>query len=413
MALINEFGIDELFESNPETLLDNSVNYIDTHKISLVQFIGILSLFGHTFNKYEEYYPKLKKYFEINLLKDIYKQLENIKPIFKNIENISVIGIQRLLEAKLSKDLIAQVAYTEPINLQQNFSYSGICHLFNLLFEFDLHNFENWIKNTQRTDLKIVFLNNIFIHYINKYIKIDNLDTSQLGIVQAFYALSKFQIDKMCRNVYCNNEDIALLFNTNLSDRSKFVIYLQYVTKKYHGLNLQQINEHENFEKDIKKFKIINYDYTEDELFHVIGIYYSIIGFRIIQQLQDKNKKQLFFEKLQNKLLVYLSKERFIDSNIDYANLLGFIAVELNTCSNIEKYFNKNYKELSFPYSFCKVKNWEEKVVYMFYLLIGLYIYKKSNNEEFNSYIENLKFIIGDIKSYTIKDFNKYIEHMK
>lgn len=413
MTLINEFGIDELFSGNSEILLENLINDINTHKIGLIQFIGILSLFEHSFNKYEEYYPKLKKYFETNFLNNIYNQLESFKPIFKNIENVSVKEIQSLLEAKLSNDLIAQVAYTERITLQQNFSYSGICHLFNLLFEYDLHNFENWIKNTQRTDFKIIFLNNIFGCYKNRYIKIDNLDTSQLGIVQAFYALSRFQIDKMCRNVYCNNENITLLFNTNLPERSKFVIYLQYITKKYHGLNSQKINGHEDFENDIKKFKNINYDYTEDELFNVTGVYYSLIGFKIILQLEDNNKKQLFLEKLQNKLLVYLSKERFIGSNIDYANLLGFIAIELKTCSNLEKYFNKKYRELSFPYSFCKIKNWEEQVVYMFYLLIGLFVYKKTNNQEFKNYVQNLKFIIGNIKCYTIKDFDEYIEQMK
>jgi len=413
MTLINEFGINELFESSPETLLDNSVNYIDTHKISLVQFIGILSLFEHTFNKYKEYYPKLKKYFEINLLKDIYKQLENIKPIFKNIENISVVEIQHLLEAKLSKDLIVQVAYTEPITLQQNFSYSGIYHLFNLLFEFDLLNFENWIRDTKRVDFKIIFLNNLLCYHKNQGIIIDKLDNTKLGIIQAFYSLRRFQIDKMCHNVYCNNEDITLLFNTNFSDRSKFIIYLQYITKKYHGLNLQQINEHKDFENDIERFKNFDYDYTEDELFQVIGTYYAIIGFKIIQQLQNNNKKLIFLEKLQDKILVYLSKEVFIRHNIDYANLLGFIAIELDTCNNLEKYFNKQYKELSFPYGFCKIKNWEEKVVYMFYLSIGLYVYKKAKHEEFKSYIESLKFIIGDIKCYTIKDFDEYIEQMK
>lgn len=411
MTLINELGMEELFKGKSDTLFDSLVSNIN--EINLVQFIGILSLFGYTYNKYEEYYPKLKKYFNTNLSKDVYSKLENIKPLFKNIENISSVEIQNLLEAKLSNDLIKQVAYTEPITLQQNFSYSGIYHLFNLLFEFDLYNFENWIINTKRTDFKIIFLDNIFGHYRNRYINVDNLDASQLGIVQSFYALSRFQIDKMCRNVYCNNENITLLFNTNLPERSKFVIYLQYIIKKYHGLNSQKINGHEDFKNDIKNFKNINYDYTEDELFNVTGVYYSLIGFKIILQLEDNNKKQLFLEKLQNKLLVYLSKERFIDSNIDYANLLGFIAIELKTCSNLEKYFNKKYRELSFPYSFCKIKNWKEQVVYMFYLLIGLFVYKKTNNQEFKNYVQNLKFIIGNIKCYTIKDFDEYIEQMK
>lgn len=49
----------------------------------------------------------------------------------------------------------------------------------------------------------------------------------------------------------------------------------------------------------------------------------------------------------------------------------------------------------------------------MFYLLIGLYVYKKTNNEEFVEYVEKLKLTIGDIKCYNFKNFDKYIEQMK
>lgn len=413
MTLTNELGINELFQIFPENILDTTLNYIENNKISLMQFIGILSLLEHTNNKYEECYPKLKQYLKINFLKNIYTELENIKPIFTNSENISSENIQELLEANLSKDLINQVAYTETITLKQSFSHNGLYYLFHFLLELDLCNFETWIKNTQRLDFKIIFLNTVLCDYTNSNIILDNLDNAQIGIVQAFYSLRRFQIDKMCRNVYCKNEDINLLFKSNLPDRSKFIIYLQYITKKYHGLNLKELQEHNEFEKDIDKFNEFDYNYSEEEFFDFINIYYSRIGFKIIQIIQNGEKKQLFLENLQNKLLNYLSTARLIDHNIDYANLLGYISIELNYCQNLETIFNKKYKELSFPYSFCKVKNWDEQVVFMFYLLIGLYVYKKTMNKKFAEYIEKLKFTIGDIKCYTFKNFDKYIEQMK
>lgn len=413
MTLTNELGIDELIQSFPETILNTSLNYIENNKIGLIQFIGILALFDHINNKNEEYYSELKQYFNCNFLKDIYIELEKIKPIFQNIENISSKEIQELLEAQLSKDLINQVAYSEIITLKQNYAHRGLYNLFYLLLEIDLFNFENWIINTTRTDLKIIFLNTIFCWYTNSNIVLENLDKSNIGIIQAFYALRRFQIDKMCRNIDCENENIDLLFETNLSKRNKIIIYLQYITKKYHGLSLKQLQEHNEFEKDINKFDEYDYDYTEEEFFDCINIYYSIIGFKIIQTIQNEAKKRFFLEKLQNKLLDYLTKEKFINNNIDYANLLGFIAIELNSCDNLEKIFNTKYKKLSFPYSFCKIKNWEEQVVFMFYLLIGLYVYKKTKNEDFNTYIEKLNFIVGDIKCYAIKDFDEYIEQMK
>ena len=341
MTLTNELGINELFQIFPENILDTTLNYIENNKISLMQFIGILSLLEHTHNKYQECYPKLKQYLKINFLKNIYTEFENLKPIFTNSENISSENIQELLEANLSKDLINRVAYTETITLKQSFSHNGLYYLFHFLLDLDLSNFENWIKNTQRLDFKIIFLNTILCDYTNSDIILDNLDNAQLGIVQAFYSLRRFQIDKMCRNVYCRNEDINLLFKSNLPARSKFIIYLQYITTKYHGLNLKELQEHKDFDNDIDMFKEINYNFTEKELFDFINIYYSIIGFKIIQKIHNEEKKQLFLEKLQNKLLDYLSKERFIDLNIDYANLLGFISIELTYCQNLETIFNR------------------------------------------------------------------------
>lgn len=413
MTLTNELGINELIQGFPETILNTSLNYIKNNKISFVQFIGILSLFDYINNKNEEHYPKLKEYFKYNFLKDIYIELEKIKPIFKNIENISSKEIQELLESQLSKDLINQVAYSEIITLKQNYAHRGIYNLFYLLLEIDLSNFENWIIKTTRTDFKIIFLNTIFCCYTNSNVVLDSLDKSNIGIIQAFYALRRFKIDKMCRNIDCSNENIDLLFETNLSKKNKFIIYLQYITKKYHGLKLKQLEEHNEFEKDINKFNEFDYNYTEEEFFDFINVYYSRIGFKIIQTIQNEEKKQIFFKKFQNRLLNYLSKERFIDNNIDYANLIGFAALELNSCDNLEKIFNTKYKKLSFPYSFCKIKDWDEQVVFMFYLLIGLYIYKKTKNEDFHACIENLNFVIGDIKCFTIKNFNEYIEQMK
>lgn len=66
MTLTNELGINELFQIFPENILGTTLNYIENNKISLMQFIGILSLLGHTHNKYQECYPKLKQYLKIN-----------------------------------------------------------------------------------------------------------------------------------------------------------------------------------------------------------------------------------------------------------------------------------------------------------------------------------------------------------
>lgn len=410
MTLMNELGIAELLKGITDNSLESAIIYIENNKISLLQFIGTLSLCAYTHNTYSKYYEKLKKILKSKFLNNIYAELENINPIFKNIENISSEEIQTLIDSQLSNKLIQQVAYTEQIKLQDNFSYWGVNYLFDFLLESDLSNFEDWIKTTKRIDFKVVFLNKIFSHNTNYNIIINNLDSSNLGIIQAFYALSRFNIEPHRTNVDLKEEDISLLFESSLSNRSKFIVYLKYITSKYHGRKLKEIEETEDIDSEFDKFIETKYDFKKEELFMGTGIYYSIICFKIIQRTEDKDKKQLLLQELLDCLLKYLYREKLIEHNIDYAKLLGLISVELKQFEKIEKVFYKEYKDLSFPYSFCKIKNWPERVCFMFYLLIGICIYKKSKGEDFGLYIAKFNFIKGDIDCHDFRNFNSYLE---
>lgn len=411
MPLTNELGIEELFDGMAENSLKNAVIFLESNNVSVLQFIGTLSLFAHTHEPFSQYRDRLKSILANKFLDKIYAELDKTQALFENAEAFSAEALQNLFDAKLSNELIREVAFTEISMPREGISFWGLKYLFPLLLEIDLVNFENWIKATPRLDLKIAFLDTIFSSITNRYIIIDNLDGANLGILQAFYALSRFNIERQCRNVYLVEENISLLFTTNLSNRSKFVIYLKYITGKYHG---QKLNDLESTEIDaeIDRFTELGYDFSKEELFGATGMYYSIICFKIIQRIQNADKKQLFLETLLANLIKHLSWQGFKAYEIDYANLLGYVSLELEQCNTIEKAFEKEYKELSFPYSFCKIKNWSDRVGYMFGLLIGIYVYKKQNIEDFKPYIEKFKFIRSDRYCFAFKDIEHCLEQM-
>lgn len=131
--------------------------------------------------------------------------------------------------------------------------------------------------------------------------------------------------------------------------------------------------------------------------------------FKIIKNCKNQEKKKLFLKELQKILLTYLEHQEFIQHSIDYAKLLGLIAIERSDCADLEKLFDKEHKELSFPYSFFKIKNWSQRVVFLFYLLIGIKTYKNNVNHDIAGYIDKFNLIKSGIKKFVFNDIDKYI----
>lgn len=51
-----------------------------------------------------------------------------------------------------------------------------------------------------------------------------------------------------------------------------------------------------SLKKDIDKFNEFDYNYNEEEFFDFINIYYSRIGFKIIQTIQNREKNNYFLK---------------------------------------------------------------------------------------------------------------------
>lgn len=118
-------------------------------------------------------------------------------------------------------------------------------------------------------------MNQLFSYHNNRKIDIAGIENSEMGLLQALWALSNFRLIHICRNVYLQEEqDITSLFNSKISDKNKFIIYLQYIINKYHGKNLEELNKTIELNAEIERFSNIDYDYTKEDLIDITGSYY-------------------------------------------------------------------------------------------------------------------------------------------
>ena len=222
--------------------------------------------------------------------------------------------------------------------------------------------------------------------------------------------LVTYGLEPNSHNVWSRqSKNIEEILNSPLAEKVKFLTILKYITKKYCGTSLKKLDQDKNLPQLIKLLYATNYNFTWDDLMVSTGIRESCIYYRIIQLLPETNTNKVnYFEKLLEKILNYLKAEMFQEYNLDYAELIGRISTEISSLEKLEALFKKEYKQLSFPYSFCKIKNWQERISFCLYLLVGIYIYKKNNNEEFNTYIDKFRFIKSEKHHY----FDQRIEEL-
>lgn len=395
MKLNNELGFAELTECFFIENTEEFIDYIKKYNLPLIQVVGGLSFLAHT-KKSSEHFLSLKKILNSKLSKEVYRELEVFPPLFQDDSYIDDASVQSLLEQELSISLIHSVAFTTPCGCEHKKTYWGLIYLFIILLDIDLPNFEIWLIKTKRKDMKIVFLDLIFSHIQNCSINLDGLDNSKMGILQSFYALCMYGLEPNSHNVWSRqSSNISSLFECNLSPKNKFIIYLKFITQKYHGYDLIKLDNDTEIEGLLKNLHSIKYNFTEAELIEATGIYYSAICLKIIQAMDKSNQnKSTFFESFMDRIVNYLkSRDIFNDYDVIQSHLLGRTSLEICSITKLETLFNKEYKELSFPYSFCLEKKWQQRISFCFHLLIGIYVYKKTKNEDVSEYLKKFNFI--------------------
>ena len=393
--MINKkFCFKKLTDTKPEVVLTNLIKKFNSRRnIKLIKYVEALSLLSHIRNE-KIFKYQLIKILKTKLLNNIYNKLEDLPSTFDEI-NIDISEIDSLINSELSYKLIDNIAKTE-ININKNYKYYGIRNLFQYLLEIDLQNFEKFISETNRDDFKIIFVSillSIFPILEDIY---KNWDKATLGILQAYYANIYYNNNPHYWQFNLNkNKEINTILKTNLPNKSKFIIYLKYIIQKYHGKKFTNLLKDSEIDNLVNNLLSIDYNFTCEELFAQYPVFYSSIYLIIIDNVSDKKKQYEFASFLYEKLINCIEKNNseYYVQYIEYANILGDLTIIMNNFDKLDKLFNQNYKQLLFPYSFCKRQDWNEKILLLLYILISIKIVYDGN--DISNYLHKFKEVKG------------------
>lgn len=393
----NEYGFSSISEAISTDSLKSAILFLESGNPTIIQYIGTLSLLAYIDERNRiDIEQKLKNILQTKFMQNIFSELEKLPTVFKDLSNFNIDKIHRILKEDFSYKLLEELVGRGRIFPHKEESFYGITYLFIYLLELDLDNFEKWIIDTKRLDFQIIFYELVLSEnpWIQFRITISNLDAAKIGILQAFYVLRKYNLSNFS-HILCNEIDINDLFTTKLSERSKFIVYLKFIIHKYHGKKLLDLNFPNELGNFVDNLLSIKYDFTENDLFAESPIYYSPIYLNIIYNISDKIKQKKLSKYLFDKLLDYFLKNDTHIIETDYANILGHLSILLDSCKILEEKLVIEYEALSFPYSFCKLKKWQNKMKFALHLLISIAVYKSKKKESVQEYLE--KFI--DIKN--------------
>ena len=410
----NELGFKELSDALLIKTISMMVEFLDNNDHDFLQFIGGLSLLSSC--KVEEVLQsKLKNIVKLKLQNNVlYNELEKLPDIFTDDSSLSKTNIKNFLCAELSHNILYKVAFFKKIEHQTKYNHWGVIYLYQYLLELDLNNFENWIKKTERYDLKIVFINMLSNSSLNANIGISNLDNSNMGILQAFYALSMYNLEPSSNTILYNHlesVDISSLLKTNFSNKNKCIICLTFIIRKYRLDLLDKLNSSNELNEDLDQLIKYGYEFSEKDLKTVSN---DSLCFKMFQKIKDCDRRQNCMKAILESLFTKSNNPEvtILDTNINDSKLLGLICIELNSCEKLVKSFEKEVEKLSFPYTFCRLKSWETRVTYLFFSLIGIYVYKINKNEEFNNYIELFNSIKYEKQHYYDRAMSEFVEKM-
>lgn len=417
MSLNNELGYAELLEGT--FIYQFEILFKESKSLNpdLLQLIGKLAFLAYSSDtkKNIQYLEKFKTCIESYYLpQKVYEELEKLPNIFTDINHISETEINQFFVEPFSAKLISEIAYYEFSKPETIKSHYGLNYLFIILLEVDLHAFEIWLTKTNRTDLKIIFLNLLSSDISKGGINIDKLEKSNIGIIQTFYAYCKFELEPLRRRRCIHPPShISTLFSSSLSNEHKCIIFLEFITNQYRMNTYEQLSNDKKFLENLEyfdKLDINSNDFIIKKDSDLVPVYLKLI--------QTNNNKKLDKIKLLQELVNNLIENMEISSHsFDYdkdnAMLLGKISLEMGSCETLENRFEKEFKILSFPYSFCKIKNWTKKMEFCFKLFSGLCIYKKTKGEDVTLLIDKVRLLLSGKHHLDYDEMEKYIQKIE
>lgn len=384
--LFNQQQIDDNNSSFIEKNLEKISEHLNNDKLSIEALISVSSISSYMkVNK--EFSDNLKSYIVLNS-KEIINNLETLNTN-NNFNKKIYQALNEFKDFKVSFKMISSLnnCYRFGWHSYKLFKinkYYGLTNLLLYLCNYSHEEFQDWFLRTKKEDLKIIYINGQ-LEYQEIYKLNKKFINSKIAFLRAIVKCIIIEKDEKVQDLLPENEE-NLYFILFYFSRNTYI-------------------EVEKLEERITKYEKY-FKYLTSE---IINEYISIPSkmlVKIINKIEEKNKQKEFYLLILNniKKLIFIEENEYnINSKIEELNIYGQVLAFIRNKSEVNeiyKRFNEQYLIINEPYYFYRFNTkWCNKLLLLTKLLIIIYIYNKSinNNQKIIEYKK--KFI--DIK----KDF--------
>lgn len=338
--------------SHPDkTIKKNAMSYTQKH------FNNILDNLEYIIPSQEDsFYEKGRQF---------YSQLISLSYSYKLLEVLSRPDFPRLIRERHNYGIRCLLAYMARVN-------------------FD--GFDEWFNNTKRADLKLLFVNFIFDSFhIEEYVN-NNFQKSNNALLRTTSIFKDFPISRYSPAI---NRDFEIkdIQTSLIPDKEKAYIVLYYHMEEYRGSELNKLDTDNKLSDGLdyigKSPFMRNLDVEALKEFDLQFYNYEITR-RLIESLNDEKQKNDLLVYLYHKVKDSVHEKHIAIHNLMAANVLGRMLIVLNDehTKEIERLFDKIYKEIHHPYVYCRHNIlWSTSVMKLMFYLISLFI-KYTNSEK-------------------------------
>ena len=349
---------------------------------------------------------------------NIIENLESIVPsqehsFFKKAKGF----YSQIIEHKFSYNLLEIASHPNdfPWLVQERNSY-GIRYLLAFMARANFEDFDKWFNSTERTDLKMLFVNFICDSFHTEEYVTPNFHKSNNALLRTIGIFKDFPISMHFPAI---NRDFKIkdIQTTPIADKEKAYITLYYFTERYRAKELGELDTDKELSDDLDSIgqsaymKMLDAAVLED--FDLQSYNYEITR-RIVEALEDNSQR--------NNLLIYLfhmikdsvNDEHIGIHNLMAANILGRMLITLDEkpTKEIAKLFDKTYKEIYHPYFHIRhYGTWSTGITRLMFYLISLFVIYSSSGEFdlLSTYINKYKTVKNEYRHHMNDDLESIL----
>lgn len=310
-----------------------------------------------------------------------------------------------ILETELNKELFHNIPlFRENIYFKDKY---GVKYLLYYLLIYAFNEFDIWLKETSRNDLKYIIIEHLLNFGNFLTLTDDKFSKSQNIFIKAFHLLVTYPISN---NLPTKKSNIQDILSSTLNEWEKIYILCYYIFNNYrYDENSKEVTE---FLEKLKPTKIL--EHINIDLLNNLALNYWSYG--ILLQMSNYIEN----EKLKTQIIVWLfdkisaiNFKNFYSKNMILTNVYSYILLNIEDRykNKVEQRYTKIVKKLKMPYSFFRnFEQWNIFFTEFVFLTITLVQIAFPCKEKCSSLIKeynNLK------KSYHILNLEAYDSFIK